>query len=171
MFDAIIIGGGIVGMSAAYHAVLAGAKTLLIDRHDPGRATDAGAGILAPETNSRDGEAWFQFGIEAGTYYPHLIAQLTADNAGETGYARCGQLTVAVDEDEVPPLTEAKKVIFERQARRGTPEPAALHEVSSAEAQALFPALAETKGAIYYRDAARVDGRLQDRPLAPAAVD
>ncbi len=47
-FDAIVIGGGLVGTSTAYHLVRAGAKTLLIDRADVGRATDAGAGILSP---------------------------------------------------------------------------------------------------------------------------
>ena len=41
MYDVIVVGGGIVGMSTAYHLVCAGAKTLLIDREDRGRATDA----------------------------------------------------------------------------------------------------------------------------------
>ena len=46
MYDAIVIGGGVVGMSTAYHLLCGGARTLLVDRADPGRATDAGAGIL-----------------------------------------------------------------------------------------------------------------------------
>src|SRR5258706_576145 len=56
-FDAIVIGGGLLGSATAYHLVAAGARTLLIDRGDSGRATDAGAGILSPETNSREPEA------------------------------------------------------------------------------------------------------------------
>ena len=63
MYDVIVVGGGIVGMSTAYHLVCTGAKTLLIDREDQGRATDAGAGILSPETNSRDPDAWFDFAV------------------------------------------------------------------------------------------------------------
>jgi D-amino-acid dehydrogenase len=62
-YDTIVVGGGIVGASAAYHLTLAGAKTLLIDRRDVGRATDAGAGILAPEMNRRDPDAWFEFAV------------------------------------------------------------------------------------------------------------
>ena len=61
MYDVIVIGGEIVGLSVAYHAVAAGAKTLLVDRTDPGRATAAGAGILAPETSAispMHGFAW-----------------------------------------------------------------------------------------------------------------
>ena len=42
MYDAIVIGGGIVGMSTAYHLVGAGANTLLIDRADTGRAARPG---------------------------------------------------------------------------------------------------------------------------------
>ena len=95
MYDAIVVGGGIVGMSTAYHLVCAGAKTLLIDRADVGRATDAGAGIISPETNSRDPDAWFHLAVEAAAYYPTLIARLQADQGGDTGYAVCGKLTVA----------------------------------------------------------------------------
>ena len=60
MYDAIVVGGGIVGMSTAYHLMCAGVKTLLIDRGDQGRATDAGAGIISPEMHGRGPEAWFQ---------------------------------------------------------------------------------------------------------------
>src|SRR5690349_5933494 len=118
-YDAIVVGGGIVGMSAAYHLVCEGARTLLVDRADAGRATDAGAGILAPETNSRDPDAWFAFALEAVGYYPALIGRLQSEQSGETGYAVCGQLTVAVSEDEVAPFAEARRAVLERQRRRG----------------------------------------------------
>ena len=41
VYDAIVIGGGIAGISTAYNLVCQGAKTLLFDRRDVGRATDA----------------------------------------------------------------------------------------------------------------------------------
>ena len=44
--DVIIIGGGIVGSAAAYECARAGLRTLLLDRNDQGRATNAGAGII-----------------------------------------------------------------------------------------------------------------------------
>ena len=40
-YDAIVVGGGIVGLSIAYHLVCARARTLLLDRGDAHRATDA----------------------------------------------------------------------------------------------------------------------------------
>jgi len=168
-FDAIVIGGGLLGTATAYHLVAAGARTLLLDRADTGRATDAGAGILSPETNSRDPEAWFEFAVAAKAYYPALIDRLRAEQAGDTGYARCGQVVVAATDDEIEPLARARRIVFERQRRRGQPSAEDLHEISPAEARELFPPLAAVHGAIYSRVAARVDGRLLNRALLTAA--
>jgi D-amino-acid dehydrogenase len=78
-------------------------------------------------------------------------------------------LLVAATEDEVEPFARAKEVIFARQRRRGKPAAADLHEVSPADARALFPALGNMLGAIYSRVAARVDGRQIGRALRKAA--
>ena len=169
VFDAAVVGGGLLGTATAYHLVSAGARTLLVDRADIGRATDAGAGILSPETNSRDPEAWFRLAVEAVEYYPRLIDRLRGEQAGDTGYAQCGKLVVAVSDDELEPFQRARRIIFERQRSRGLPTPADLHEVTAAEARDLFPPLALVRGAIYSRRAARVDGRLLNRALRLAA--
>jgi D-amino-acid dehydrogenase len=149
--------------------VSAGARTLLVDRADVGRATDAGAGILSPETNSRDPDAWFRLAAEAADDYPALIERLRAEQAGDTGYAQCGKLVVAVSDDEVEAFDRARRLIFDRQRRRGLPKPRDLHEVTAGEARELFPPLAPVHGAIYSRTAARVDGRLLNRALRTAA--
>jgi len=169
-FDAAVIGGGLMGMATAYHLVRAGARTLLVDRGDLGRATDAGAGILSPETNSRDPDAWFDLAIRSVQYYPTLIEQLASEQDGDTGYARCGMLIVAAGEDEIVPFARARSIVFARRQQRGLPAPEDLHEVSAAEARELFPPLAPVHGAIYSRGAARVDGRLLNRALRTAAL-
>ncbi len=168
-FDVAVVGGGLLGTATAYHLALAGARTLLVDRVDTGRATDAGAGILSPETNSRDPEAWFRFAAEAVDDYPVLVERLRDEQDGDTGYARCGKLVVAISEDEIEAFVRAREIIFERQRRRGRPGPTDLHEVSAAEARELFPPLAPVHGAIYSSEAARVDGRLLNRALRVAA--
>jgi D-amino-acid dehydrogenase len=168
-FDAAVIGGGLLGTATAYHLVTAGARTLLVDRADAGRATDAGAGILSPETNSRDPDAWFRLAAEAADYYPALIEGLRDEQAGDTGYARCGKLVVAVSDDEIEPFARARRIMLERQQRRGLPKPGDLHEISAEEARELFPPLARVHGAIYSRTAARVDGRLLNRAIRAAA--
>jgi D-amino-acid dehydrogenase len=169
VFDTVVVGGGLLGSAAAYHLVCAGARTLLVDRADTGRATDAGAGILSPETNSRDPETWFRFAVAAVGDYPALIDRLSGEQAGDTGYTRCGQLVVAVSDDEIEPFERARRIVFARQRERGQPASADLHEVTDAEARELFPPLARVHGAIYSRGAARVDGRLLNRALRTAS--
>ena len=168
-FDAVVIGGGLLGSVTAYHLVSGGARTLLVDRADSGRATDAGAGILSPETNSRDPEVWFRYAVAAVGYYPAFIERLRAEQAGDTGYTRCGQLVVAATEDEIESFARARRIVFERQKSRGLPRTEDLHEVTPAEARELFPPLANVHGAIYSKVAARVDGRLLNRAVRAAA--
>jgi len=169
-YDAIVIGGGVVGAATAYQLVQAGVHTLLIDRHDLGRATDAGAGILAPELSASYPDAWFNFAIAATAYYPTLLDQLQADGGGETSYAVCGMLTVAATVDELPAFERAKAIILARQARRGAPTSADLHEVTAQEAKRLFPPLTTVHGALYFRQAARVNGRHLTQALLRAAT-
>jgi D-amino-acid dehydrogenase len=169
-YDAAVVGGGLAGMATAYHLVRAGLRTVLLDRADPGRATDAGAGILSPETNSRDPEAWFRFAVDAVDHYPPLVEELAEAGAADTGYARCGKLVVWVSDDEGEAFARAWTIVLSRRAARGRPAPEDLHEVSPREARALFPALGEVRGAIYSREAARVDGRRLNRALETAAT-
>lgn len=44
----IVVGGGILGASTAYHLAKAGVRVTLVDRQDLGQATDAAAGIICP---------------------------------------------------------------------------------------------------------------------------
>lgn len=169
MYDVIVIGGGIVGASVAYHLVRSDTKTLLIDRRDQGRATDAGAGILSAETYVGDSQLCFQFGVDAFSYYATLLEELKASGETETGFSRCGNLIVAISEDEIDRYNEAKRCIFRNQKRRGQPSSDDLHELAPNEARAMFPPLADPQGALYYRHAARVDGRLMEGALRHAA--
>lgn len=170
-YDAIVVGGGVVGLATAYYLVQAGARTLLVDRADPGRATDAGAGIIAPETSSRDPDPWFTLAIAAVRLYPALVARLREAGAADTGYAVCGQLTVAVSDDEVEAFALTRRAVFDRQQLRQEPASSDLYEVDTAGARALFPPLAPVRGAIFFRGAARVDGRMLAAALQHAAVE
>jgi D-amino-acid dehydrogenase len=167
MDDCIVIGGGIVGLSIAYHLVRRGAKTLLFDRQDPGRATAAGAGILSPETGD-NAQPYFSLAQAAFAYYPDLVAQLQSQQAGDTGFARCGELVVAVSQDEVAPFEQLRRYVLAQSQQEQQPAEA-LRVISTAEATVLFPALAKLHGALYTRRSGRVDGRLLAQALRQAA--
>ena len=169
MYDLIVIGGGIVGLSVAYHAVAAGAKTLLVERSDLGRATAAGAGILAPETSAIESDAWFRLAIAAVDYYPTLIAQLQADAAGSTGYAATEALLVAVSADEDAAFAAARERMLARQLQYGRPTPEQVTPIDAAQARQLFPPLAPVRAGLRVGRAARVDGRLLAGAIERAA--
>jgi D-amino-acid dehydrogenase len=164
-YDAIVVGGGVAGASTAYHLVRAGAKTLLIDRRDIGRATDAGAGVLAPAPHTDARDPIERFEARAAAYYPVLIDQLRGDGAGDTAYNVCGSLSVAVDQDEVAHLEQVRSGLRRWRAARGE----GCAEVTPDEARALFPPLARAQGAIRCAGSARVDGRLLAGALVQAA--
>jgi D-amino-acid dehydrogenase len=167
--DVLVVGGGVVGATAAYLCAREGLRTTLIDRADEGRATDAGAGIIAPATSVRH-EALFEFGLRAGRYYPALLDQLAEDGGGDTGYARCGDLRVAVAEDELPALAHLVSLVTARRRRLGVPAPDDVRAISPDEAGRLFPPLARPLGAVFDRTAARIDGRLLNQALLRAAA-
>lgn len=152
-YDTVIVGGGIVGSSVGYHLARTGVETLLIDRIDEGRATDAGAGVISPATSSRTGDdEWFEFATDAVAYYPELNGQLETEGVENTSYTRQGTIAAAIDSDELEPYEEAVQQIEDRGLE-------SIEEIGPAEAIERFPALAEPKRAFYYPEAGRVDGR------------
>jgi len=169
MHDVIVAGGGVVGGTAAYLCARGGLRTLLLDRVDTGRATDAGAGIIAPRTSTRS-EALFELGLRSGDFYPTLLGYLAEDGGGDTGYARCGDLRVAVTEDELAHFGALVAALGARRAQHGYPTAEEVREVSPDDARALFPPLARPLRALHDRTAARVDGRLLNQALLKAAA-
>ncbi len=97
-YEVAVVGGGLVGTATAYELGLRGVRTLLVDRADPGRATDAGAGILSPETTKRDDPNWVELVRAAGAHYERLVPRLGPD----TGWDRCGILQLATRESDIP---------------------------------------------------------------------
>ena len=64
----------------------------MFDRRDPGRATDAGAGILSPETMGGMPEPFLDLADLAGAHYPPLIAALVELGAPDPRHDVCGAL-------------------------------------------------------------------------------
>lgn len=167
--DVIVIGGGVVGASAAYALARRGARVTLVDRGDAGQATAAGAGILSAGTSIRPLPAFFTIGRLASAYYDTLLAQLAEDGETETGYAAAGLLHVATSTEERARLPELARLFVERR-EAGFGQIGAVAEITGDEARARFPALGPSVlGAVATTGAARVDGRLLRDALRRAA--
>jgi D-amino-acid dehydrogenase len=143
--------------------VVAGARVVLIDRHDPGRATDAGAGILSPESVSTEDPRWFALAMGAGEHYRNLVPTLEADGTRETGYAVTGLLRVGFREWE-------DDLFATNLALAHTRCPNEVEEITVTEARRRFPPLGDIRNAWYSARAARVDGRLMTAALLDAAI-
>ena len=146
---------GLVGASVAYELACAGASVALIDASLPGRASDAGAGIISPETFHEPDRQWFDFGTDAGRHLRTLVARLADDGAdpGPDAFAECGSLVVALAEHEDPWFSRgpgrwsrARDARRRRDPRRRAPAPCSRR-------------WAGCGGPCYSPSAARVDGR------------
>jgi len=162
--DVAVVGGGLVGTSVAYELTCAGANVALIDASHPGRASDAGAGIVSPETFQERDTQWFEFGLSAAAHLRSLVARLAEDGAdpGPEAFARCGSLVVALAEHEDPWFSEILGL-----ARARTSD---IVEIPVGEARAMFPPLGPLWRALHSPTAARVDGRTLCASLRSAAL-
>jgi D-amino-acid dehydrogenase len=164
----IVLGGGIVGASAAYHLARSGAQVTLIDQAQAGQATAAGAGIIAPGTSFRPPTAFFPLAFRAVAYYDELLASLSNDGEHTTGYETVGLLHVATTEEEVARLPLLLHLFEERRAA-GFKNLGEVRLLKDQEARLLFPALGMVHAAIHVSGAARLDGRLMRDALRRAA--
>jgi D-amino-acid dehydrogenase len=166
--DVAIVGGGLLGWSAAYRLAKAGQRVLVADSLEEGTATNAGAGIIAPGTSVRISPAGLLIGASAVQYYPQLLAELASDGEVNTGYATVGSLFVARNEEEAARLPDVQELMLERRAG-GMGNIGEVSLLSGAEAKELFPALSNLPGAIHATGSARVNGRLMRDSLRNGA--
>ena len=164
MKSVIIIGGGILGASAAYHAIRAGAEVTLVDRQDEGQATGAAAGIVCPWISQRRNMAWYGLAKSGAKFYPELIQELEALGEEQTGYKQVG--IVSIHEDSK--LDKMEQKAWER--FKDAPEMGTISRLSAEETRRIFPYATEKYGSLYVSGAARVDGAALLGAMTRAAV-
>jgi D-amino-acid dehydrogenase len=158
----VIIGGGVLGASTAFHLARDGAAVTVIDAQLDGGATAAGAGIICPWVSGTEDPAFYRLYAAGGEYYPDLVAALA--EAGETvlGYRRTGAMLVSADGEGLDWI--------ERMARRrAVPAMGTITRLSASQAQAVFPPLHSGFGGVHIAGGARVDGRCLAAALLRAA--
>jgi glycine oxidase len=101
-FDAVVVGGGVIGLSCAWRAAQRGARVAVVERaQPPAGATRVAAGMLAPVGELTFGEPeLLQMTLSAAELYPGFVAELEAASGVATGFEQTGALHVALDRDE-----------------------------------------------------------------------
>ncbi|AVQ98425.1 oxidoreductase [Oceanobacillus iheyensis] len=160
----IVIGGGILGASTAFHLASNGKAVTLIDRKDTGQATDAAAGIVCPWLSQRRNKAWYQLAKGGAKIYPEIINKLRELGEVDTGYERVGAISLHSDEKK---LNAMKERALKR--REDAPEIGNITILNEEETKQAFPLIGEGYGAVHVSGAARVDGRkLRDALISGA---
>lgn len=105
-YDAVFVGGGVIGLSCAWRAAQRGARVVVLERSEPAAgASGVAAGMLAPVGELSFGEPeLLELTLAAAELYPEFVAELEGASGHSTGYLRRGALHVALDGDEAAQL-------------------------------------------------------------------
>ncbi|MGB3329774.1 MAG: FAD-dependent oxidoreductase [Thermomicrobiales bacterium] len=165
----VVIGGGIVGASAAWHLAQGGAEVVLVDRFDRGQATAAGAGIVSPGPSRHEAEAFYALAKPAVAYYPELVGGLAEVGQTDTGYEVVGELYLSESAEESAQLDGIYDRIMQRR-EQGVPNIGDVEWLDTQAVREMFPAVRpEIPRAIHIPGAARVDGaKMRDAMLGGA---
>jgi len=105
-FDAVVVGGGVIGLACAWRLAQGGARVAMVERGEPGGgATRVAAGMLAPVGELSFGEPeLLELTLAAARLYPEFVAEVEAVSGEKTGYEELGALHLALDRDEAAQL-------------------------------------------------------------------
>ena len=162
-FDALIVGGGVIGLACAWRASRAGLRVCVLERGNPGGgATDVAAGMLAPVGEASWGEeSLLALNLASHAIWPEFAAELERESGEDSGYRRLGALHVALDRDE----TEDLRRQHDLHRRHGLDS----EWMSASECRGLEPGLATSvAGGVWAPHEAAADPRVLSAALIAA---
>ena len=163
--EAVVLGGGLIGLAVAWRAALRGMRVRLADPDPGGGASTAAAGMLAPVTEAHYGEErLLALNLRSARGYPDFVRELEDATGLPCGLEARGTLAVAFDRDDRAVLAETAAYHH----RLGLESVA----LSGREARALEPMLAPgVQAGLLVEGDHQIDNRLLHAALLKAAVD
>ncbi|MDE1549450.1 NAD(P)/FAD-dependent oxidoreductase [Jeotgalibaca caeni] len=147
-----IIGGGIVGATAAYYLTCGGHAVTVFDE-GTGQATSAAAGIICPWLSKRRNKAWYRLAAGGAAFYQQLIEDLAADGASTSFYRKSGAILL---KKKAASTEEQYQLGLKR--REQAPEIGDLTILDQESLREWLPTLQTQEHALHVSGGARVDG-------------
>jgi glycine/D-amino acid oxidase-like deaminating enzyme len=169
-YDVVVVGRGIVGVSAALRCARAGARGAVVDSAAPGQATAAGAGIVSPVGLGGDevGDAWTSLVGSAIRAYHRLLDSLEDTGHADPGFARVGEVVAATREQDHVALSQLA-VRLEELRHRGV-DLGAVERLQGKDLAGAWPELSPELEGLYIENVGRVDGRRMRATLEAAGT-
>ena len=159
--DFLILGGGVIGLSIAYHLSREGALVTVVDAGEPGQASGAAAGMLAPLAESGKPGPFLDLALNGLRRYPAFLADLQEETGKAPEIAGPGMLRVAQTEAEE--TAQCAALAWQRGA--GLP----LTRISQSDLRRLEPALStKARSAVFSPEERHVNPRLLRHALIAA---
>jgi len=150
-----IIGGGIVGMTAAYYLTKQESIEVTLYDEGTGQGTKASAGIISPWLSKRRNQEWYDMVKLGAAFYPDFLNDvLDGDPIPQKVYQQVGTLQFTHTENA---LNELLDIGLKR--RKEAPEIGDLSILSPAEIKEKIPIYSKNKNALFAAGGARVDGQ------------
>jgi glycine oxidase len=151
--DAVVVGGGVIGLGIAWRAALAGMTVTVVDEAPGQGASWAAAGMLAPVTEVHYGERpLLALNLAAAARWPTFAAEVEEASGLPVGYRPGGTLAVARDADDNAALED----LYQFQLRCGLE----VERLRSRECRQLEPGLAPSiRGGVLAAGDHQVDNR------------
>jgi glycine oxidase len=162
--DVIVVGAGLVGLSAARRLADRGVKVLVVESTRVGaEASSAAAGMLAPQAEAHSDSPLLALALRARDRHLELVPALEQETGMALGLSQRGSFEVAFTEED----ERALRSRLQWQGARGLPvQPLTAEELREAEPN-LAPSV---RFGLYFAGDRRIDNVLLVRALAASAV-
>jgi D-amino-acid dehydrogenase len=170
MSEVVVLGGGIIGASAAYNLAKQGVAVTLVDPARPGAATSAAAGVISAMVHHPVLPEWSAFAVPAMQYYPDLVAELEELGFADHSYRVIGDLTITAEEDGAAELADALERRRELLSVWGNKGVGVAEMLDADQVQEIAPLLQGATAAIWHDKIASVDGPAMRTAIQDAFV-
>ena len=150
-----IIGGGIVGATAAFYLTTSENYDVTLFDESTGQGTRASAGIISPWLSKRRNKEWYEMVKQGAAFYPSLLKDVLDDKEiPKSIYQRVGTLLFTRKDKNLEELLE-----IGLKRRTDAPEIGHLEILSPEQIKKHIPIYTEDKRALFAEGGARVDGK------------